>query len=85
MTWLFALWGKTKFYVLAIGAALAAAFAAYWRIREDGKNAARLEQAQAQARSVQQRKEIDDEIDQLGPADVDQRFNQWMRDDDASR
>lgn len=32
--------------------------------------------------AMKDRKEIDDEIDQLGSNDVDERFARWMRDDD---
>jgi uncharacterized lipoprotein NlpE involved in copper resistance len=70
MTWLLTLWGKTKFYALAIGAALAAAFAAYWRIREDGKNAARLEQQKARDHLQEHYDEIDRQnIDPAGSYD----------------
>lgn len=62
MSWLLTLWGKTKFYALAVGAALAAAFAAYWRIREDGKNAARLEQAKARDNLQEHYDEIDRQV-----------------------
>lgn len=74
MTWLFALWGKTKFYALAIGAALAAAFAAYWRIREDGKNAVLVQQQR-------KRDELQahyDEID-AGAPDLDAALDRLRR------
>lgn len=82
MTWLLTLFGKAKLYRLAAGAFIAAAFAAYWRIREDGKNAVRLEQQRRNAEAVKDRKEIDDEVADLGSNDVDERFARWMRDDD---
>lgn len=81
MTWLLTIWGKTKFYALAIGAALLAAFAAYWRIREDGKNAVRNEQAQANLDAVKRRKETDDEIAEMDTTSVDTAFDRWMRDE----
>ncbi|KRA42082.1 hypothetical protein [Devosia sp. Root635] len=59
MTWLTAFFGKTKFYLLAAGAFIATIFAAYWRIREDGKNAARLEQAKARDNLQEHYDEID--------------------------
>lgn len=54
-----AFFSKAKLYVLAAGAFVAAAFAAYWRIREDGKNAARLEQSKARDHLQEHYDEID--------------------------
>lgn len=59
MTWLIALWGKTKFYALAAIAAVGALLVAYWRVREDGKNAVKLEQAQARDKLQEHYDEID--------------------------
>lgn len=59
MSKVLAFFGGIKLYLLAAGAALAAAFAAYWRIREDGKNAARLEQAKARDNLQEHYDEID--------------------------
>jgi hypothetical protein len=61
---------KAKLYLLAAGAFIAAAFAAYWRIREDGKNAARLEQAKARDNLQEHYDEIDRQaIDPAGSYD----------------
>lgn len=59
MTWLVKLWGGAKFYLLAVGAAIAAALVAYWRVREDGKNAIRVEQAKARDNLREHYDEID--------------------------
>lgn len=77
-----ALWGKIQGWAAIVGVALLGLAAAYWRIREDGKNAVRSEQEKRRLESMQQRKEIDDEVDQMGAADVDANFTRWMRDDD---
>ena len=63
----------------AIGAALAAFLAILWRARQDGKNAMKLEQEERRAEARQARKELDDEVDGLGHADLDHRFNKWVR------
>lgn len=70
MGWLTTFFGKTKLYLLAAGAFVAAIFAAYWRIREDGKNAARLEQAKARDNLQEHYDEIDRQaIDPAGSYD----------------
>lgn len=80
MTWLLTLWGKAKFYALAAGAAVAAVAVAYWRVREDGKNAARLEQERARADAMRQRKDVDDDVSQMGSTDLDREYDKWLRD-----
>lgn len=80
MSKVFAFFTGLKGYAIAIGAAILALAAAYWRIREDGKNSVRAEQEKHRLESIKQRKETDDEIAQLGTADVDSRYNKWLRD-----
>ncbi len=82
MTWILALWGKAKFYILAAAAFLAAIAAAWWRAREDGKNAIRLEQAKAREKLQEKYDEID-----RAPADVDAAYERLgrMRDDKSRR
>ena len=59
MTWLIKLWGGAKFYILAAVGAIVAVLAAYWRVREDGKNAIRVEQAKAKDALQEHYDEID--------------------------
>lgn len=47
-----------------------------------------LEQERARVRdrniqSMKARKETDDEVDQMAPADLDTAYHRWLRDDDA--
>lgn len=42
----------------------------------------RRKQEQERARAQQARKEVDDEIENLGAADVDHRLARWLRDGD---
>lgn len=81
MTWIVNIWGRAKFYALAAAGAIAAVLVAYWRAREDGKNAIRVEQAKRRAEAMKHRKDIDDEVDQMGAADVDSNYARWLRDD----
>lgn len=65
-----------KAALLAIGGA----FAAYFAGRNRGaKNAADAQKVK-DAGAVKARLETENEIRDLGPADVDQRLNRWMRD-----
>ena len=59
MTWLVKLWGGAKFYLLAAVGVVAGIFVAYWRVREDGKNAIRVEQAKARDNLQEHYDEID--------------------------
>ncbi|CAA0096330.1 Uncharacterised protein [Starkeya nomas] len=82
MSWLLALFDKTKLYVLAALAVMGTLLAAWWRVREDGKNAVRAEQSQAREKL----REAYDEIDRT-PADVDAAYERLgrMRDDEGRR
>lgn len=82
MSWLLALFDKTKLYVLAALAVMGTLLAAWWRAREDGKNAVRAEQSQAREKL----REAYDEIDRT-PADVDAAYERLgrMRDDEGRR
>lgn len=74
------LWGKVKLYALAAGAALVALLAAYWRVREDGKNVIRAEQDRARLDAIKSRKETDDETAGMDATSLDTAFTRWMRD-----
>ena len=39
----------------------------------------------SRADAANQKKEIEDEVNSLGPADLDKRFDRWMRDKGDSR
>lgn len=61
---LISLWAKVKLNALLIGGAIAAAVFGYWRIREDGKSAARVEQMQA-------REELQEKYDEVDRQNID--------------
>lgn len=77
---LLALFARIKGYAAAaIGAAIFLTFA-YFRARQDGKNAARLEQAKRQAEAIKQKKETDDEVDRMGTDRRRDELGRWLRD-----
>ena len=77
---MFGLLAKIKGYVAAaIGAVLFLAFA-YFRARQDGKNAAEAAQAKKQAEAIKRKKETDDEVDRMGADARRDDLARWMRD-----
>ena len=67
-----------KYVAGAIGAAVVL-IAAYLRGRKAGISREQGKQASAEADAIKTRKDVDDEIDRLGPADVDARYRRWVR------
>lgn len=59
MTWLLTLWGKTKFYALAVAGAVAALFVGYYRVRADGAATERAKQAEQQRKLQEKYDEVD--------------------------
>ena len=76
-----ALWGRVAGYVVALGALLTILFGAWAKGRKEGKEAMRAEQERARQAAVANKRKLDDEIDALGPADLDARLARWMRKD----
>ena len=75
------LFARIKGYIaVAIGGAIFLTFA-YFRARQDGKNAARLEQAKKREAAIRQKKETDDEIDRMSAGSRRDELKRWMRDD----
>ncbi len=76
MTWL---WSKLTGWFAGAGALVALGFGLWLKGRQEGKAAMRAEQDQKRAEARQAKKESDDEVDGLGHADLDERFNRWVR------
>jgi hypothetical protein len=55
----------------------------YGKGRHDESLAERNRRDRENLKASQNRKEIDDAIDQLGSNDLDERYSRWMRDDDT--
>jgi type VI protein secretion system component VasK len=51
-----------------------------WCLYRAGRKKVELEHVQAARAAARAKKEVVDEVDTLGPADVDRRLSQWMRD-----
>lgn len=54
---------------------LAAMFGAYYK----GRKSERAKQDSADLKAIREKKEIDHEVESLGPADVDKRFERYQR------
>ncbi|MGN6772608.1 MAG: ABC transporter permease [Rhizobiaceae bacterium] len=66
--------------ILAIIAGVLGALGWGFHQRLAGAKAERTKQAADQLDAIQKRKETDDEVASLGPADVDARLRGWLRD-----
>lgn len=73
---------KFKTFAALCGAFFVAVAIAFLRGRSAGIQRMEQEQAKRRLESAKQRKEIDDEVQNLGSNDVDQSFARWVRDDD---
>ena len=78
---MFSLWGKLQAALAIAGAVIIAIGIAVLKGRAEGIRHMEAEQAKRRAESINDRKEIDDEISQLGSQDVDQRLARWNRDE----
>lgn len=76
MSWL---WSKISGWLAGAGGVLAIGFGVWLKGRQSGKAALQAEQDQRRAEARHARKEIDDEVDGLGHADLDGRLDRWLR------
>lgn len=79
--WVVALWQRLPSSVrwaLSLIGTLGLAFLAG---RNRGAKDMRDQQARRDAQAVAKRKEIDDAVDNLGDADLDERYDRWVRKD----
>ena len=74
------LWLKVKGYLAAIGVALAVIAGAFLYGRSDGRADAERVAEKANAAARKQSKEVEDEVQRMGSADVDARLARWLRD-----
>lgn len=75
-----ALFDRLKGYLFAAGAALAVIGGAYMKGRVDRKRELEAERQKERLRAIQQRKDVDDEVGNLGASDLDERYREWLRD-----
>ena len=81
MTSLTALWGRLAGYIAALGALLALIVGAFLKGRSDGKAIMAEERERHRREAIEAKRKIDSEIDDLAPADLDQRMSRWVRKD----
>lgn len=84
MTWLLGLlsplWQRFAGWIVSIGAGLLVLWGLYLKAKRDGAAQLQAEQDRARIKAMQARKEINDETENLGPADLDKRMSGWLRD-----
>jgi len=71
---------KARMWLLLVGGFFVALVVAFFKGRSEGKRLMQAEQERARLESIKRRKELDHEVEELGPADVDREFAKWMRD-----
>lgn len=67
-------------WIVGALAVVIAMLGTYLKGRLSGAKAERDKQAADQLQAVKDRKEKDDEINSLGPASLDSRLSEWLRD-----
>lgn len=71
-----ALTSRLAGWLAAAGVALGILLAAYNKGRQD----AAARQAERRLKEIKNAREVEDEVGQLGAADIDARLREWMRD-----
>lgn len=74
------LWMKLRGYVLGVGVALSLIAGVYAKGRLDQKEGTDAAVAKRDAADLKKAKEINDEVSQKSPAQLDTDLNRWMRD-----
>ena len=74
------IWSRISGYLAAIGMALAVIAGAFLYGRSDGKAGAEAEQARNNAKAIKKARGVEDEVQDMGSADVDAGLAKWMRD-----
>ena len=80
MTWIFKMLGGWQLRLAAAGAVVLAALAALFKAYSAGRQSAARDADRANLKAIRKAKEIEDEVDSLGHADVDERLARWLRD-----
>ena len=76
MTWLL---GKLGEWAIFIGGVIALLAGVWFGGRRSGKAAEQAKQDRQRAEAITAKMESDREVDDLAPADLDKRFNRWLR------
>jgi hypothetical protein len=81
VTFLSALWSRFAGYIAALGALLALILGAFLKGRSDGKAIMAEERERHRREAIEAKRKLDSEIDDLAPADLDQRMSRWVHKD----
>jgi hypothetical protein len=74
------IWAVMPNWLKVTLAAVGAVLTAYVAGRNKGSKDERDRRAKADAHAIQNRKDVDDEVRNLSPSDVDKRLDRWSRD-----
>lgn len=83
MTWLLSLGARLKTWAALAGAVALAIATAYLTGRRSASADARAARAREQLDAMKARKEVDDDVDAMGAADLDVEYRKWLRDRDG--
>lgn len=72
------LWSRLSGYVAALGALTLLIVGAFMKGRADGKAIMAEERERHRRESLEVKRKLDSEIDDLGPADLDGRLREWL-------
>lgn len=71
---------KLKGWLIGAGLLIAAIGVAFLKGRKAGIDHMEAEQAKHRIKTMEDRKAVDDDIQNLGSNDIDQRMERWLRD-----
>lgn len=83
MIWLLSLGARLKVWLALAGAVAMAIAAAYLTGRRSASADARAARARERLDAMKARKEIDNDVDAMGAADLDVEYRKWLRDRDG--
>ena len=78
-----AVWRLLGWHGAVMAAAGLLAVLGYGKGRADASRDARVSIDRRNTQAMKDRKDIDDDVDQMGSNDIDSNFARWMRGDDA--
>lgn len=73
---------KLKTFAALCGAFFVALAIAFLKGRRAGVEHMEAEQQARRIEAMKARKDVDDEVDQMGAADLDSNYSRWLRDDE---
>lgn len=80
MIFLTGLWNKFYGYILAAGAAMGVALSLYLKGRSDARASASAAESKKRLQTIEKAKKINEKVDNMSDADLDDKLSKWMRD-----